>query len=73
MDAGEDGEDFPQRIAHQQHGGEHRHREQQRDEHLTDEIFMERFQRMNGRAQSDGFATRAPVKTISPLMPQTTR
>ena len=51
MTAGEECENFAQRIADEQHGSKHRHREQQRNEDLADEIFLECFQRMLSRAK----------------------
>ena len=64
MAAGQQREDFAQRIADEQHGGEHRHGEQQGDKNLADQIFLKRFQRRCG-AQSDGFAALPPVKIKS--------
>ena len=42
--ADQQGEDFPQHIAEQQHEGEHRHRQAQRGENLTKQICVQRFQ-----------------------------
>jgi hypothetical protein len=42
----EQGEDFLEDIAEQQHKGEHHRRQQQRGQHLTGQIFVQRFQTM---------------------------